>query len=1779
MANSIAHDTSSGELFTESIVHSLLALALMLCDGPQVSVSSTALVTLRQMTAIVMDAASRSLTDTAKDENHSISQTSGAVNSVLLFIKDLSLSCRSEKNKWLNGMLLGPSSCLEILNDMLVGWKSLFMGFESFQESLKSDIVPTACFLLKTLHDDYVLAAKAVAPTPGLQAARTVRVVRCLLLEYLNGEQFASDTHVLLNLLTHTLRPEQGFETRLGFKVDAEGKLKPEESYPLGSVQGVQGIAAGLVVGAGGLASSMAEGLISRLSKAPERQPTPPSRVSNVGISFIGVTLITPKEAVVANVPAHPAGICLEALLSYFLQDNLIDLLSQSPTHISMFSSFIVNAIEATSFLVEHGMSHENSVRDFDRAMKSSQLVTHMEGLLSGAETDVKAVVLAIHDMIMASPSISPSEVLVLAFQLLQVLVRIILKYAVCLSSVDRQRLFFPPTTLASMVVSVPEQLRVPLQKVIFTACERGSDRVQDCCSGLLDKTEDASAVRRSLGILTELTLCCELLDLARNSSVIIAKLCKYTVPNWHGVDIISSSTLRWRHVQAFIRLTQVTHVLADLMVDWDTVVDSFDQLDNFLTSSKAQHDDVTPLDVDKIASAIKRFKNFTLYMSDESLVKLMTSLVALSMNSLAVSAGPSNIPRSSSEEALRGSNNFSSPLSGGESLGSTLFTIIDITKINSFRISIIWQMVTSHLKLIASLKSAKCRKFAVMATLDLIQVAIDIPKDPSISVGGVLSQDENEPLSNRSKILTDDTLFNWILPPFEECFCSKPHLNVLHADRVSAKITSTSSLLTQAELLVSLRHLAVVGYNDVHLLIVQGLLEMLQSGCEINISGWSVIIELLSSVADSMVSHSMMMDASDGTNVPMVDEEYVNDEKQCIQWPRASLPVAFSCMKLLVDDFLEALPTSVIQNVIICLSNFSAQVHDVNISLTAVEMLWKVVDFILSNSGTNTSSVLDVMMTRLLVLSVDSRPEIRNCSQNTLFSAIVSNSELLTAKQWRNFFEDILFPLFAKAEERSGIAMRSQEEAIAPELKRGVKMTIHHSRDTAHKQWSESRVLALKGLIRVVKICSKNLIHESWFLAVWKNSLQICVRAAQAVGVDKEVSIAGVDTLFAMIKSVSRTRDRTKSSDDSIVSEESEVIQETLWLAAWTSLNVAANYCIPNAEIPLRIATNLHELYMSHMHHEFKVDNTFNGMLDMIVSLSRPRILINDVNSIIHSDGKKQTLSMTEIHLNRTVMKILRQMRPVSIPTFSHYISCLCEISMSSKYAVSSIVNGSDSIILGAVDATLREEISGHLEYLICGMKDAFSAGKRSFQLHADETDEPLDLPEFQFSKKFSVICMRMLTEHFVQSVCNEPLRVRRRNLELSSPTHYNNSSSVQYEYTSLESESSILSWVFGSNSTVKEKIEDRSKETPCVPVAQPLPQDFFSRVELSENSWGLFSSSAVELKLMINILKECLTSSMEASSALWSSTLAMISCVMCPWKTEEIYSAKTSVEDLEEFYEVTREIFDLILDFAVINVGNQEQLLVTFIECLLTTCRVITFAIVESSSSGFSDFKQSPLFIHLRFLKRFHERVIELWSQCGLWSIRCRKILLLGLMSVANDLFDINLYLHCPIKEVEMACVEAMDNLMKLESTPEVLPNNFSKDFSYDSIITDWLKTLMAVGKEDIESWDNACQATGHQNSAKIGDEENTSTMRSDQSISRTGHILILIPSAMRLMGCSSKELRSKIVYFINSIDMASMVTNYFETKEKLRIASQLNEDLTTQLESFKAASNLPF
>jgi hypothetical protein len=295
------------------------------------------------------------------------------------------------------------------------------------------------------------------------------------------------------------------------------------------------------------------------------------------------------------------------------------------------------------------------------------------------------------------------------------------------------------------------------------------------------------------------------------------------------------------------------------------------------------------------------------------------------------------------------------------------------------------------------------------------------------------------------------------------------------------------------------LKALSSVRYSDVRSAIIDGLAQLLQNRGQIiaggSGGGWPVILDLISSVPLSMApaatptgSSPVSIDpatciygADDGDSSPSepapepsrdsarLDSEAlstlpvstaaaatpsksgaINGSMASLaaasvipqyQWPLESLVSAFTCMKLIVDEFLEVLmpDCELVSAVLHGLALFGSQVKDVNISLTAVEMLWKVTDsaitFARSNQTLRLSSnaissphyvavVFDIMLKKLFQLSNNGQPLIRHCAMNTLFSAMSTHAPIISAEQWQQVFGNIIFPLFERAGARSRIAM-----------------------------------------------------------------------------------------------------------------------------------------------------------------------------------------------------------------------------------------------------------------------------------------------------------------------------------------------------------------------------------------------------------------------------------------------------------------------------------------------------------------------------------------------------------------------------------------------------------------------------------------------------------------------------------------------------------------------------------------------------------------------------------
>ena len=236
----------------------------------------------------------------------------------------------------------------------------------------------------------------------------------------------------------------------------------------------------------------------------------------------------------------------------------------------------------------------------------------------------------------------------------------------------------------------------------------------------------------------------------------------------------------------------------------------------------------------------------------------------------------------------------------------------------------------------------------------------------------------------------------------------------------------------------------------------------------------------------------------------------------------------SFQTFKLIFDEYLESLPdnsettyTETRVAMIDCCVAFGRSHHDVNTALTATGMLWSLAD------RDSSSETLDVVLSNLALLSSDNRPELRNCSVNTLFSCVVGLGERFTENQWEKSLNDTIFGVMREI--ASGIS-GAKDAVVAKDASNDrYKVAVHHTRNSSSKQWAATQVLALRGLERVLRQYFIRLLatasstppnisdsQQPWLIKTWREILAISLDCSKLAGGREtlDVRMAGVELI-----------------------------------------------------------------------------------------------------------------------------------------------------------------------------------------------------------------------------------------------------------------------------------------------------------------------------------------------------------------------------------------------------------------------------------------------------------------------------------------------------------------------------------------------------------------------------------------------------------------------------------------------------------------------------------------
>ncbi|KRY53691.1 Vacuolar protein sorting-associated protein 26B [Trichinella britovi] len=237
-------------------------------------------------------------------------------------------------------------------------------------------------------------------------------------------------------------------------------------------------------------------------------------------------------------------------------------------------------------------------------------------------------------------------------------------------------------------------------------------------------------------------------------------------------------------------------------------------------------------------------------------------------------------------------------------------------------------------------------------------------------------------------------------------------------------------------------------------------------------------------------------------------------------------LRVAFQALSTVDTDYLSQLDEKCIQHFMTMATKFGEQNRDPNISLSAVEILWTTGDFLYRQSVLSEGDECEVKFPESLFLYLysclsklctDPRPPVRKSACQALFSALVSHGVRLNAKIWEIIFWEVLFPLLDKVCQFHIRASTTKDDCS---VIGGTNIAVHHSRDTESKQWAETVVQTLNG---IVKLFSSNVpIFLSIKQGGFYNSFTVLLNSIETLAIqgNDEVCVAAMRNFVDVMQS-----------------------------------------------------------------------------------------------------------------------------------------------------------------------------------------------------------------------------------------------------------------------------------------------------------------------------------------------------------------------------------------------------------------------------------------------------------------------------------------------------------------------------------------------------------------------------------------------------------------------------------------------------------------------------------
>ncbi|XP_006347403.1 protein MON2 homolog isoform X2 [Solanum tuberosum] len=621
---------------------------------------------------------------------------------------------------------------------------------------------------------------------------------------------------------------------------------------------------------------------------------------------------------------------------------------------------------------------------------------------------------------------------------------------------------------------------------------------ILDALSFILAKSQGEAIILEILKGYQAFTQACGILHAVEPLNSFLASLCKFTIGIPVEVEkrsVVQSPgskrseallepretvVLTPKNVQALRTLFNISHRLHNVLgPSWSLVLETLASLDRAIHSPHATTQEVSTAVPKLTRDSSGQYSDFHILSSLNSQLFESSALMHLSAVKSLLSA-LRQLSHQCMSAAVSGFGPTSSQKSG--SISFSVERMLSILVNNVHRVEPLWDEVIGHFIELTDSSNQHVRIIALNAM------------DQSISA--VLGSNEfQEHASSKLKCAFNDVQTENTELRSLECSVISP-LKVLFssAENIDVRAASLKILLHVLE-----RHGEKLHYS------------------------WPNILELLRSVADAA-------------------------EKDLVT-------LGFQNLRVIMNDGLSTVPADCLHVCIDVTGAYSAQNTELNISLTAIGLLWTSTDFVvkgflcrqneekesdsngmkeeraLSFSGEVNDQALEMnivdrdkllfsVFSLLQNLGADERPEVRNSAVRTLFQILGSHGQKLSKSMWEDCLWNYIFPTLDRSSHMAATSSKTewQGKELGTRGGKAVHMLIHHSRNTAQKQWDETLVLVLGGIARILRSFFPFLRSLDNFQSGWE-TLLLFVRNSIFNG-SKEVALAAVNCLQSTIVS-----------------------------------------------------------------------------------------------------------------------------------------------------------------------------------------------------------------------------------------------------------------------------------------------------------------------------------------------------------------------------------------------------------------------------------------------------------------------------------------------------------------------------------------------------------------------------------------------------------------------------------------------------------------------------------